>query len=47
MAVTELPDLTDVPLDEIPSPGLARAVELYRERLRQTGETLSSFNARI
>lgn len=50
MAITtDLPDLTKVPLDELvraPS-GLAKALALYRERLKADGVPLSSFNARI
>jgi len=45
-----MPDLTGIPagrLAELGGPGLARAIELYRERLRETGVPLSSFNARI
>lgn len=48
-AVTVMPDLKDIPLDEVAKLGgaLAHAVALYRERLRDTGVTLSSFQARI
>ena len=34
-------------LDELGSSALAHSIALYRERLRETGITLSSFNARI
>ena len=47
---TAIPDLRDRSLDEIAEDGtgaLAHAVALYRERLRETGVTLSSFQARI
>ena len=45
-----IPDLSNVPLDrlaELGTSGLAQAIALYRERLRENGEPLSSFNARI
>jgi hypothetical protein len=47
---TAIPDLCDVPLDQIAEEGgagLARAIALYRERLKQAGIPLSSFQARI
>lgn len=47
---TSIPDLSGVPLDRIAEeggPGLARAIEQYRERVKETGLPLSSFNARI
>lgn len=46
---TAIPDLTGIPLDRIAAesgPGLARAIDLYRERLRD-GAPLALFNARI
>jgi len=45
-----LPDLRDIPLDRLARLGdsaLARSIALYRERLRENGVPLSSFNARI
>ncbi len=45
-----IPDLTNVPLDrlaELGTSGLTEAIRLYRERMRENGEPLSSFNARI
>jgi hypothetical protein len=47
---TVMPDLTDIPADQIAAkggPGLARAIAQYRERLREGGVPLSSFQARI
>ena len=47
---TAIPDLRDIPVDRLAALGsgaLARSVEMYRERLRESGEPLSSFNARI
>lgn len=47
---TAIPDLTDVSLDALAELGdspLAHSIALYRERLRQNGVPLSSFNARI
>lgn len=46
---TVMPDLRDIPADRLAeaAPALARAVALYRERLRESGVTLSSFQARI
>jgi hypothetical protein len=47
---TAIPDLTDIPLDELAALGgtpLARSIALYRERLKEGGVPLSSFNARI
>jgi hypothetical protein len=48
-AAFETPDLRDIPLDQLAEarPVLAAAVALYRERLKETGVTLSSFQARI
>lgn len=48
--VTAVPDLRDFPLDRIAELGgspLARSIALYRERLKENGVPLSSFNARI
>ena len=50
MIVTAIPDLRDIPLDRLADLGdtpLARSIALYRERLKETGVPLSSFNARI
>lgn len=44
---TAIPDLRDIPLDQLGGTPLAHAVALYRERLRENGVPLSSFNARI
>lgn len=47
---TLLPDLRDIPADrvaELGSSALAHSIALYRERLRESGVTLSSFQARI
>jgi hypothetical protein len=48
--VTAVPDLTDFPLDwlaELDASPLAYSIGLYRERLKENGVPLSSFNARI
>jgi hypothetical protein len=47
---TVIPDLRDIPLDQLPELGgtpLGRSIALYRERLKEHGVPLSSFNARI
>ena len=47
---TLIPDLRDIPADrlaELGSTVLADAIRTYRERLRETGIPLSSFQARI
>ncbi len=47
---TTIPDLRDIPvsrLAELGSSALAHSVALYRERLRENGIPLSSFQARI
>jgi len=47
---TLIPDLRNIPLDrlaELGSSALAQSIALYRERLRENGITLSSFQARI
>jgi hypothetical protein len=44
---TLIPDLRDVPLDQLGETPLAHAVALYRERMKKDGVPLSSFNARI
>jgi hypothetical protein len=47
---TAIPDLRDLPLDQLAELGgtpLAQSVALYRERLKENGVPLSSFNARI
>jgi hypothetical protein len=44
---TAIPDLTDIPLDSLGGTPLARSIALYRERLKDGGVPLSSFNARI
>ena len=47
---TAIPDLTAIPLGRLAALGgtpLARAIALYRQRLKENGVPLSSFNARI
>jgi hypothetical protein len=47
---TAIPDLRDFPLDRLAELGgtpLANSIALYRERLKENGVPLSSFNARI
>jgi hypothetical protein len=47
---TAIPDLRDLPLDLLEDLGgtaLAHSIALYRERLRENGMPLSSFQARI
>jgi hypothetical protein len=47
---TAIPDLAAIPLEQIDELGgnvLARSIETYRERLRQGGVPISSFNAGI
>lgn len=47
---TAIPDLRNIPVDRLAELGgspLARSVALYRERLKEGGVPLSSFNARI
>jgi hypothetical protein len=47
---TAIPDLQNIPVDrlaELGSSVLAHAIALYRERLKENGIPLSSFNARI
>ena len=47
---TVIPDLRNIPLDrlaEIDSAALAHSIIIYRERLKENGVPLSSFNARI
>lgn len=47
---TVIPDLRDIPLDRLAELGaspLAHSIALYRERLKENGVPLSSFNARI
>jgi len=45
-----IPDLRDLPLDrlaELRGSALAHSIALYRQRLKETGIPLSSFQARI
>jgi FXSXX-COOH protein len=45
-----IPDLRELPLERLAELGdsvLARSIALYRQRLKETGVPLSSFNARI
>jgi FXSXX-COOH protein len=45
-----IPDLRDLPLDRLAELGdsvLANSIALYRQRLKETGVPLSSFQARI
>jgi hypothetical protein len=47
---TVIPDLRDFPVDrlaELGSSALAQSIALYRQRLRENGIPLSSFQARI
>ena len=47
---TVIPDSRDIPVDrlaELGSSALAHSIALYRERLRENGVPLSSFQARI
>jgi hypothetical protein len=47
---TIIPDLRNIPVDrlsELSSSALADSIALYRERLKENGIPLSSFNARI
>jgi FXSXX-COOH protein len=47
---TVIPDLRDLPVDrlaELGSSALANAIARYRERLKENGIPLSSFQARI
>ena len=47
---TVIPDLHDIPVDrltELGSSALTHSIALYRERLRENGIPLSSFQARI
>jgi hypothetical protein len=47
---TVIPDLRDLPADrlaELGASALARSIALYRQRLRENGIPLSSFQARI
>jgi FXSXX-COOH protein len=45
-----IPDLRELPLERLAELGdsvLAHSIALYRQRLKETGVPLSSFNARI
>jgi hypothetical protein len=45
-----IPDLRDLSLEQLAELGdsaLANSIKLYRQRLKETGVPLSSFNARI
>jgi len=47
---TVIPDVRDLPVDrlaELGSSALAHSIALYRQRLRENGIPLSSFQARI
>ena len=47
---TAIPDLRTIPLERLAGLGssaLALSIALYRERLKENGIPLSSFNARI
>jgi hypothetical protein len=47
---TDIPDLRDIPSDRLAELGgsaLADAIRTYRERMRENGVPLSSFQARI
>ena len=48
--ITAIPDLTDIPVDRLAKLGssaLAHSIALYRQRLKENGIPLSSFQARI
>lgn len=48
--ISVIPDLRDLPLDRLAELGdsvLAQSVALYRQRLKETGVPLSSFNSSI
>lgn len=45
-----IPDLRNIPIEQLAELGassLARSITLYRERLKENGMPLSSFQARI
>lgn len=47
---TVIPEVSNIPLDRLAEVGdsvLGRSIALYRERLKENGVPLSSFNARI
>lgn len=44
---TAIPDLGNIPLDQLDGSVLAQSIALYRERLKEFGSPLSSFQARI
>lgn len=44
---TLIPDLRNLRVDQIESGALAASIQLYRERLKEQGVPLSSFQARI
>ena len=48
--ISVIPDLRELPLERLAELGdsvLAHSIALYRQRLKETGVPLSSFNARI
>ena len=48
--ISVIPDLRELPLEQLAELGdsvLAHSIALYRQRLKETGVPLSSFNARI
>lgn len=48
--ISSIPDLRDISLERLAELGdsvLANAIATYRERLKESGPPLSSFNARI
>ena len=44
---TDIPDLTGIRIADLGGTALAHSIALYRERLRENGVPLSSFQARI
>jgi FXSXX-COOH protein len=48
--ISVIPDLRELPLEQLAELGdsvLARSITLYRERLKEVGVPLSSFNSSI
>ena len=48
--ISVIPDLRELPLEQLAEPGdsvLAHSVTLYRQRLKEVGVPLSSFNSSI
>jgi FXSXX-COOH protein len=48
--ISVIPDLRELPLEQLAEPGdsvLAHSITLYRQRLKEVGVPLSSFNSSI